>query len=313
MTTTKEPRGQELIMRYKLNYSIPEEVDISEDMILRHWELEKSLTKQLLASTDENRWETFDSCYSKLYSELWWINKFSGISHALTPAKLFGIWPILIGKVPKKIYEIGSGKGELISYLASIGYNCKGTEITQERGKIHVSDCSNLSWGISDGIHLNKFVNTETYDVVISNQVIEHIHPDDLIKHFLGVKSILKDEGRYIFTTPNKLEGPSDISKVFKCDKPMGMHLKEYSNKEIKKLLYNSGYDKIFAVLRYPQILSQLFGITIKPKVSKFYFSYLCLIESVLTLIPKQAYRRKAASFARLILFRSSIIVAQKK
>ena len=87
MTPAKEPRGQELIKRYKLNYNISNDIDISEDMILRHWELEKNLTKQLMESSNENRWETFDRCYTKLYSELDWINKFSGTSSiALNPA-----------------------------------------------------------------------------------------------------------------------------------------------------------------------------------------------------------------------------------
>ncbi len=32
-----EPRGIELITRYKRNYGIPAEVEITEDMVLSHW------------------------------------------------------------------------------------------------------------------------------------------------------------------------------------------------------------------------------------------------------------------------------------
>ncbi|MFH1928019.1 MAG: methyltransferase domain-containing protein [Chloroflexota bacterium] len=312
--TTREPRGEELINRYKNNYHISYDVNISEEMILKHWELEKRLTKQLLESTHENRWKTFDRCYTKLYSELDWLNRFIGSSNiALTPAKLCAIWPIVIGEPPKSIYEIGSGKGGLISYLATCGYDCKGTEITRERGKKHVSECSNLSWGISDGVHLTRFERADTYDVVVSNQVIEHIHPDDLVEHFKGVRSILIDGGRYIFATPHKFVGPSDISRVFKCDKPMGMHLKEYSYQEIRRLLIQSGFNKIFAVWRIPERISRLFDIVIKPKPSHSYFSYLCMIEKFISLLPKQAYRRKAASLSRLVLFVPSIFVIAQK
>ena len=45
-------------------------------MILKHWELEKKLTKILRDSTTENRWEIFEKCYTKLYNELDWINEF---------------------------------------------------------------------------------------------------------------------------------------------------------------------------------------------------------------------------------------------
>jgi len=311
--TTQEPRGQELINRYKKKYSISHDADISEEMILKHWELEKRLTKQLLESMHENRWETFDRCYTILYSELSWINKFIG-SSAITSTKQDAIWPILIGRPPKNIYEIGSGKGELISYLAKYGYTCKGTEITRERGEKHTSKYSNLSWGISDGIHLDRFESTDAYDVVISKQVIEHIHPDDLVEHFKGVRSILISGGRYIFNTPHKFVGPSDISRVFKCDKPLGMHLKEYSYQEIRELLIQSGFIKIAAVLKAPDRMSHLFGIVIKPKGSRFYLKYLCMIEKFILLLPKQTHRRKAAFLCKLIYFIPSIyIIAQKQ
>jgi hypothetical protein len=35
----KEPRGKQLIKRYKENYGIPAQADITEEMILKHWEL----------------------------------------------------------------------------------------------------------------------------------------------------------------------------------------------------------------------------------------------------------------------------------
>lgn len=173
--TTQEPRGQELINRYRKNYNIPVDANITEEMILAHWELEKRLTRQLLESSPENRWETFDRCYTTLYSELEWVNKLADSGTTLPSSQLYEIWPCLIGEPSKEIYETGSGKGELITYLAGCGYKCKGTEITHERGKKHVSGHPNLSRDISDGVHLDEFEDTNSYDVVVSNQVIEHI------------------------------------------------------------------------------------------------------------------------------------------
>jgi len=310
---TKEPRGQELIDRYKNNYQIPHDVNISEEMILKHWELEKRLTIQLLDSTPEKRWETFECAYTTLYSELDWLNKLTGPDPTLPPSKEFSTWPFVIGKLPKKIYEIGSGKGELISYLANYGYQCKGTEITRERGEKHIIKVPNLSWGLSDGVHLNQFEAIDFYDVVISNQVIEHLHPDDLIKHFMGVRSILIKDGRYLFTTPHKFVGPADISRVFKRDIPIGMHLKEYSYREIRTLLGQAGFTKHFALWSIPQKITNLLGMSFKPKYSAFYLSYLCMLEKLIELLPVQTYRRKAAILAMLILFKPSIfIIAQR-
>jgi SAM-dependent methyltransferase len=310
----KEPRGQELIDRYKRIYNISHDANISEEMILEHWELEKLLTKNLLESTPENRWEVADECYTRLYSELDWLNKLVGGSQReIAPAKRYGHLPFIIGEPPKAIYEIGSGKGELISYLANSGYDCIGTEITRGRGGAHVSERSNLTWRTSDGVHLGRFESLDAYDVVISNDVIEHIHPDDLVEHFKNVRSILRDGGRYIFTTPHKFAGPGDVSRVFKCEKPMGMHLREYSYQDIKKLLLQAGFERPYAVWKMPQKIIQHFNIVITPKPSRLYFSYLCMLENIISLLPKQTYRRKAASLFRLILFVPTVFVVVEK
>lgn len=233
-----EPRGQELINRYKASYGIATDAVVTEEMILAHWELEKELRKVLLESAPDDRWEVFERSYSKLYSELDWLNRLGSDHNAQDSlAAIYGHWSHLIGSPPMKIYEVGSGKGELIEYLANCGFECKATEITKERGDKWVSPHPNLTWGISDGIHLDQFEPTNFYDVVISNQVIEHTHPDDLFDHFKGVFAILSNKGRYIFSTPHASVGPSDISRVFRHDRPMGMHLKEYTYREVAYLL----------------------------------------------------------------------------
>jgi SAM-dependent methyltransferase len=309
-----EPRGQELIDRYKKNYNISTDAEVTEEMILRHWELEKRLTKELLESNSENRWEVFERCYSTLYSELWWLNRFGGVDRTLPLSQLYKNWLYLIGPPPKKIYEVGSGKGELIAYLASCGFKCRATEITRERGQKYVSEHSNLSWSISDGVHLERFEAPNSYDVIISDQVIEHLHPDDLYEHFKGVLSVLSSGGKYIFATPHRYMGPSDVSRVFKCDKTKGMHLKEYTNQELKELLEQVGFKDIQAVLRIPAKITQLSGIYIKPKASCTYLSYLCALEKLISLLPTQRLRRTAAILSMFILFSPSIfIIAQKE
>ena len=310
----EEPRGQELIDRYKRNYNIPTDVEITEEMILAHWELEKRLTKELLESNPENRWEIFERCYSMLYGELWWLNQFIGAGSTVLPSRRYKNWVELIGQPPKNIYEIGSGKGEMMTYLASCGFKCKATEITRERGRKYVSEQPNLSWGISDGVHLEEFEPLNSYDVAISDQVIEHLHPDDLYEHFKGVFSILSSGGKYIFRTPHRYIGPSDVSKVFKCDRPMGMHLKEYTYQELKELVEQAGFKDICAVFSVPTKITQLSGIYIKPRASHIYLVYLCNLEKLISLLPHQRFRRIAAILLICILFFPNIfIIAQKE
>ena len=306
-------RGQQLVRRYKKIYQIADEIDISEKMILKHWELEKRLAKQLRESTEDTRWNTFEKCYTELFLEIDWLNREIGTSDGTSPQKKYMVWPLLLGHDIEKIYEIGSGKGELINYLVNQGYTCKGTEITHERGKKHVPDHSRLSWGISDGVHFDQFEAKGNYDAVISNQVIEHIHPDDLLAHLQSVRLILADDGKYIFTTPHKFIGPSDISKVFKCDKPLGMHLKEYSYIEIRELLMKSDFKRVKAVWNIPGKINRILNIPFKPYCSCLLYSYLCAIERIISFIPYQFIRRKATLVSRFIFFTPSIFIVAEK
>ena len=306
---TQFPRGKELVRRYKKNYGIPKESLVTEQMILAHWELEQKLTKKLLASTPSDRWKTFERCYSILYAELDWLNQ---LSHVDKPEPLplrFASWTALVGAPPKSIYEIGSGKGEMITYLATHGHCCKASEITRERGEKHVEKHENLSWGVTDGVHLEKFEKRDHFDVVLSNQVIEHFHPDDLFDHLKGVHAILREKGCYIFSTPHCHGGPCDVSRVFNCERPMGMHLKEYTYTELKDLLKKAGFSNCSAVLRLPKKLCRVLGLTPTASSSGNYLSYLCFLEKCIALLPRQAARRTASRFAQGILFSSNIFM----
>jgi len=314
-----EPRGNELIRRYRENFRIPLEADISEEMILAHWELEKQLTLELLQSTPENRWDTFERCYTRLYADLEWINRLVGKSNLTPVGERFERWTEVIGPPPKSVYEIGSGRGDLISYLAQNGFDCKGTEITRERGqKLVAGPCTSLSWGISDGVHLDRFEPTGTFDVVVSSQVIEHLHPEDLKAHLKGVYSILRGGGRYVFSTPHRYTGPHDISRVFKLDEPKGMHLREYTYQELVKATEGAGFTRIYYAF-IPRKLRMLLaslgaqGLAQANVLGMAYLRVLLFVEKILSAIPTPISRLCAKVLRKLCVFPGAInLVAEK-
>ena len=309
----KEPKGGKLVARYKRNYGIPDDAHITEEMILAHWELEKRLAGELIRSRRDNRREVFERCYSDLYGQLEWLNRLIDTDATVLQSRLHDNWLDLIGAPPKKIYEAGSGKGRLITYLAERGFECRASEITTHRGEMHTREHVNLTWGTTDGVHLERYESAGSFDVVISNNVIEHLHPDDLLDHFRGAKAVLKEGGRYIFCTPHKFAGPSDISSVFMCDEPAGMHLREYTYKDMKDALKQAGFGKVCAVLIVPGKLSGLAGKRIATKPSGAYLSYLLALEGLLSLLPGQRMKRNASRFFKIVLFRPSVFVAAEK
>jgi SAM-dependent methyltransferase len=312
-----EPRGLELITRYKRNYRIPAEAEITEQMILEHWELERKLTKDLLESNSQNRWEVFEQAYTTLYSKLEWQNSF--LPDSKPSLDKYKTLLEIIGSPPKKIYEVGSGKGEMIEHLAKCGFECKATEITRERGSKYINNSSlNLSWGNTDGVNLDKFEPKEFYDLVISNQVIEHFHPDDLTTHFESAYKILVKEGKYVFTTPHCHTGPHDVSSVFGYDNPLGMHLKEYTYRELYDALKIAGYKRIYCAIPVTlRKLLSILGLKIEKQIigiGIFYLNVMFIVENILFMIPSKKVRRSLSRLLRKVyLFADNIfLVAQK-
>jgi len=248
MNAIPEPSGQELVNRYRWNYGIPKDAQLSEEMVISHWRLEQRLTQELLASTPDNRWETFERAYTTLYSELEWLNRLTGGTDAIPAAIRYKSWVELIGAAPQSVYEVGSGKAAMIAYLAELGHRCTATEITRERGAKHAVEHANLRWTQTDGVNLARFEPLDTYDFVLSDNVIEHMHPADLHPHLQGARDILKAGGQYLLAVPHPWYGPWDISKVFKYEVASGMHLKEYTHRELRDAVLRAGFREVAAV-----------------------------------------------------------------
>jgi hypothetical protein len=76
---------------------------------------------------------------------------------------------------------------------------------------------------------------------MFSDQLIEHLHPQDTAEHFCFVRRLLKRGGNYLFRTPHALSGPHDVSAYF-SDVPLGFHLKEWTYTELEPLLAETGF-----------------------------------------------------------------------
>jgi len=305
----REPQGQALVNRYRKNYGIPDEAELSEAMILSHWDLERRLRGELLASSLENRRNTFERCYTELYSELGWLNRLMDSIGSKPPESRFADWLGIIGEPgdpPARVFELGPGKGELIGLLADRGFDCTASEITSERGDKWQAERPNLGWIASDGIHLDLFVAPESFDIIISSQVIEHLHPDDLDAHFRGAASILRPGGRYIMSVPHSYAGPADISRVFDCDSTHGMHLKEYTYRQLTQAAEMADFHRLLAPIRFP-------GGKLKPVASSFYLNYMIGLESLIGLFPAGRKRRMVAKAARVLYFSPFLMLVAEK
>ena len=122
---------------------------------------------------------------------------------------------------------------------------------------------------------------SNTFDILFSDQLIEHIHPDDTKLHFELAHRILKVGGKYIFRTPHSLSGPYDISRYF-SDEPECFHLKEWTYLEIKTLLLD---------LKYANFQARFRKKTLDLRLPFIYFA---MLEKILKCFPKHSIKKIA-------------------
>lgn len=65
---------------------------------------------------------------------------------------------------------------------------------------------------------------SESVSFIYSNQLMEHLHPEDAAAQLQELYRVLKPGGRYLCRTPSKVSGPHDVSMFF-GDVARGMHM----------------------------------------------------------------------------------------
>ena len=259
-----------MLAAYRATYLLPE---VTLEQAKQHLELERRLTAELLASTAKTRRETFEQAYSTLYSSLPWLNT--------APSARIDHWVDVLGPPPRRVYEVGSGYGNLVRALAERGYQVEATDITAERGDDRLA-VGTPTWTVTDGVHLSRFAANAPYDAVISDQLIEHLHPDDILLHLTECRKILKPGRTCAVRTPHAFTGPHDVSRIFGFSRTVGMHLHEYTNQELARLFRQAGFAKICAAAyvpaRAPIGKSLVYG--------SGYMRFLVAFEAVLSSLP---------------------------
>lgn len=299
--------SDELVDRYRRNYGLPAEVELTEDMVLAHWDLERRLTRELRASSPATRWETFDGAYTELYRALPWLR---ASEQSAGDSTEWSIWPALVGPAPRRLYEVGSGEGALARYLASVGYVVRATEITLDRGD-RADEA--VSWGQTDGVHLDRFEPAGSFDAVLSNQVLEHLHPDDLDTHLRSAWLLLRPGGRLVFATPHAYTGPHDVSRVFGRLEPEGMHLREYTYAELVAAVRRAGFVAIAAPLRLPARVRARWSPPAVTTPSQRFLVHLLRVERLIARAGPPPRRARAARLARAALFAANITLVAVK
>ncbi len=140
----------------------------------------------------------------------------------------------------------------------------------------------NMTLALSiDGIRMP--VPDGSVDVAFSNQLMEHLHPEDAEAQLGNIWRALAPGGTYFCITPNRFYGPCDVSQHFD-EVATGLHLREYGARELRVLLLDAGFSRV------------QFYAGGRGRMVKVPYAAVAAFESLLESLPSRLRRRLAGS-----------------
>jgi SAM-dependent methyltransferase len=216
--------------------------------IEQHYRIEIELADRLRAAPRAERLGLYGQVYDELFRR---VPLHPQLTRKVSAAERFAAVADRIAALRPFIdadtvfLEVGAGDGSLTLEVAELARHCYALDVSREilSGVRHPK----VETVLSDGCSVP--VPRESVTLAFSFQVMEHIHPDDALEQLRNLFAAVAPGGSYVCVTPNRLNGPHDVSKFFDLV-ARGFHLKEYTIAELEQLFLGVGFSQ---VLGYPR------------------------------------------------------------
>lgn len=225
---------------------VPIPHDRTYDSVRHHYEVESAIAKRLMVSDREGRKRIYSKMYDELFAQ---VPDHPRLTRRDDPAqtarmnqrKMKLIAPFVAAN--GTVLEFGAGDCRFAFELARIARKVVAVDIADQIGP-DAERPENFELVVYNGYDLD--LSEDSIDTAFSDQLIEHLHPEDSEHHFRIVQRVLKPGGVYTFRTPHRLTGPHDVSRYF-CRRAEGFHLKEWTYGELSALLSQIGFRRLEA------------------------------------------------------------------
>lgn len=209
-----------------------------DDLPKQQFDFERAAARRLLSASQCERPALYLSIYAEYFRKFGASGSCNDGSARKTRHQVAFLKPFMRNGV-NTFMEFGSGNGHVCVAMSAFAKRVIGVDIAANRDapRDAPANCHFVTANIT-----SRLVEDGTVDVLYSSQVLEHLHPDDCVIVVRNAFAALKPGGLFINIVPNWLTGPHDISKYF-VNRAEGLHLHEYDNRELSKLLCESGFE----------------------------------------------------------------------
>jgi SAM-dependent methyltransferase len=216
------------------------------ESVLNHFEVERAIARRLMTADRQARKQIYSSMYDDLFAQVPDHPRLTRrgdqqLTERMNRRKMKLVQPFV--QADGNFLEFGAGDCRFSFAMCQLANRVFAVDIADQIGP-DVERPTNFELVIYNGYDLT--LPDGSISTAFSDQLIEHLHPDDTEHHFRMVHRILVPGGVYIFRTPHRLTGPHDVSRYF-SEQAEGFHLKEWTYSELAKLLEQIGYRAIKA------------------------------------------------------------------
>ena len=166
-----------------------------------------------------------------------------------------GSWSCLRGR-PSRVLEVGTGDGRTAHLLACQGNTVLSVDVSRlalDRARSRWGGDPSLSLQYEFGDARGLDLPDASFDFVVSENMVEHLSPDDMRAHLGEVRRLLAPGGSYLLYTPSRLWS-GRISA--------GFHLHVYTLRELTRLLQEFDFRPIWLEPRLLHRTGRLYPIS---------------------------------------------------
>ena len=215
------------------------------EQLEQHYRLEKQLAARIMNAPESERTQVSLEAYDELFSTITWHDGLLNTEQRrLQVQENYKPFLRMVGS-GQDVLELGCGNGAQMQALGPLNKRCVGIDISETVLDHQANMPPNVELKIADATNL-FLLEDNAFDVVFSTQLVEHIHPEDVQRHFDEIARVLRPGGRYICETPHPFTGPHDVSFHYD-DVATCFHLKEYTFGEILTLMRHAGFARFQA------------------------------------------------------------------
>lgn len=226
-----------------------ENFGLTPEQLRQFYQTEKALAARLREAGKSERLRLYQEVYDELYRR---VPYHPMLTRKATPdesARAVAWNMEYLAKFLKPgmtVLEVGAGDCRLAFEVARQAKKVYAVEVSNVIAQSNDVP-ANFELTMSDGTSIP--VPPGSVDLAYSNQLMEHLHPDDAVEQLNNVVKALRPGGIYLCNTVHRLCGPSDVSRFFD-EVATGFHMKEYAYAELDRLFRESGFAATRACIR---------------------------------------------------------------